>query len=265
MDPISEFKERQKAAWSTFGALEHVSGTAAPHLVRFAGIRPGDRLLDVACGTGVVALTAARLGAKVTGLDLTPELIAHARENAALMEVEAQFQEGDAEALPFGDASFDVVLSQFGHMFAPRPEVVVREMLRVLKPGGRIAFSTWPPELLVGRMFAMMGRYNPPPPPGVAPPQLWGDPNVIVERLGGGVRDVCFAREALFFQMLSVQHYTQFMASHMGPAAKHLQKLDTSDPAKGVALRRELSDNAAKWFENNAIRQDFLMTRAVRQ
>ena len=265
MDPIPEFKERQKAAWSTFGALEHVSGTAAPHLVRFAGIRPGDRLLDVACGTGVVALTAARLGAKVTGLDLTPELIAHARENAALMEIEAQFQEGDAEALPFGDASFDVVLSQFGHMFAPRPEVVVREMLRVLKPGGRIAFSTWPPELLVGRMFAMMGRYNPPPPPGVAPPQLWGDPNVIVERLGGGVRDVCFAREALFFQMLSVQHYTQFMASHMGPAAKLLQKLDTSDPAKGVALRRELSDNAAKWFENNAIRQDFLMTRAVRQ
>ena len=265
MDAIAEFKERQKAAWSNFAALEHASGTAAPHLVRFAGIRAGDRVLDVACGTGVVALTAARLGAQATGLDLTPELIAHARENAALMELEVKFLEGDAEALPFGDGSFDVVVSQFGHMFAPRPEVVVREMLRVLKPGGRIAFSTWPPELFVGRMFAIMGRYNPPPPPGVMPPPLWGDPNVITERLGAGVRDIAFAREVLHFQMLSVQHYLQFVGSGLGPVAKLLQKLDAAEPARATQLRRELQDNAARWFGDNALRQDFLMTRAVRQ
>jgi len=265
MDPISEFKERQKAAWSNFATLENASGTAAPHLVRFAGIRAGERVLDVACGTGVVALTAARLGAKATGLDLTPQLIAHARENAALMEVDIPFHEGDAEALPFADGSFDVVVSQFGHMFAPRPEVVVREMLRVLRHGGRIAFSTWPPELFVGRMFAIMGRYNPPPPPGVAPPPLWGDPNVITERLGGAVRDVAFAREALFFQMLSVQHYVQFVSSGLGPVSKLMEKLDASDPAKAAELRRELGANAANWFENNALRQDYLMTRAVRQ
>jgi len=265
MDAIAEFKERQKAAWSNFAALENASGTAAPHLVRFAGIREGDRVLDVACGTGVVALTAARRGARVSGLDLTPELIAHARENAALMELEAQFVEGDAESLPFADGSFDVVVSQFGHMFAPRPEVVVREMLRVLRPGGTIAFSTWPPELFVGRLFAIMGRYNPPPPPGVAPPHLWGDPTVITQRLGTGVRDVAFARQVLFFQMLSVQHYMQFVGSGLGPVAKLLQKLDASDPARATQLRREIQENAGAWFEDNALRQDYLMTRAVRQ
>ena len=107
-------------------------------------------MLDVACGTGVVAVTAARRGAKVSGLDLSPALIERARKNASIAGVEIDFIEGDAEALPYPDASFDVVLSQFGHIFAPRPAVVVKEMLRVLKAGGRIAFSTWPPEHFTG-------------------------------------------------------------------------------------------------------------------
>ena len=102
----------------------------------------------------------------MNGVDLTPELIAQAKEHASVMRIEADFQVGDAEAIPFPDAKFDFVLSQFGHMFAPRPDVAIKEMLRVLKPGGTIAFSTWPPELLVGRSFAMMGKYAPPPPPG---------------------------------------------------------------------------------------------------
>src|SRR5262249_37832690 len=158
-----------------FAVLESLTATAAPRLVRFAGIPPGSEVLDVACGSGVVALTAARLGAKVTGVDLTPELVARARENAALMKLEATWHEGDVEALPLPDAEFDFVVSQFGHMFAPRPQVAIAEMLRVLKPGGTIAFSTWPPELCVGRGFALMGKYGPPPPPGVAPPPQWGD------------------------------------------------------------------------------------------
>ena len=125
MDAIVQFKENQKAAWANFALLEATTGTAAPRLVRFAGIRAGAQVLDVACGTGVVGLTAARLGAKVTGIDLTPELIARAKENAQLMGLEAVFEVGDAEALPVADASFDFVVSQFGHMFAPRPDVTI--------------------------------------------------------------------------------------------------------------------------------------------
>src|SRR5687768_10867061 len=143
MDGHEQFKANQKIAWSTFAQLEHLTGMAAPHLVRFAGIGAGTKVLDVACGTGVVALTAVRVGATVHGVDLTPELIQRAKENATLMRAEASFLEADAEAIPFPDSTFDVVVSQFGHMFAPRPDVTIAEMLRVLKPGGTVAFSTW--------------------------------------------------------------------------------------------------------------------------
>jgi SAM-dependent methyltransferase len=125
------------------------------------------------------------------------------------------------------DAAFDVVVSQFGHMFAPRPDVAIREMLRVLKRGGVIAFSTWPPELFTGKMFGLMGKYAPPPPAGVSPPGQWGDPNVIRERLGAAVKDIAFARDVMRFQMLSVQHYRVFMETNFGPA-RLLEGLDAS-------------------------------------
>jgi SAM-dependent methyltransferase len=264
MDPVVQFKEQQKIAWSGFAVLENVTATAAPRLVRFAGITPGAKVLDVACGTGVVALSAARLGAKVTGVDLTPELIARAKENGALMKLEVSWHEGDVEALPVPDASFDFVVSQFGHMFAPRPEVALKEMLRALKPGGTIAFATWPPELFTGRSFALMGKYSPPPPPGIAPPPQWGDPNIVRERLGGAVEDLTFTRDTLLFQALSVQHFRLFMERNFGPAAKLLQALDASDPAKSAALRREMEELAAQYFENNTLRQDYLLTRAIK-
>ncbi|MEO7189998.1 MAG: class I SAM-dependent methyltransferase [Vicinamibacterales bacterium] len=264
MDAIDQFKINQKLAWATFAFLENLTGTAAPHLVRFAGIRAGDRVLDVACGTGVVGLTAARGGARVRGIDLTPELVQHARENAALMNLEATFEEGDAESLPFPDATFDVVVSQFGHMFAPSPEVVTTQMLRVLKPGGTLAFTTWPPELFVGRWFALMGRYAPPPPPGVAPPPQWGDPNIVRERLGAAVRDVTFTRNTMYFPTLSPQHYRIQMAENFGPAKKLFEHLDATDPAKAATLRSEIDALAQPYFEDNRVRQDFLLTRAVK-
>src|SRR5881628_248600 len=154
VDPLARFKEAQREGWAHFAPFEALTTPPAAELVRRASPRAGQRVLDVACGTGVVAVTAARAGARVSGLDLTPQLLEQARENARLANVEIEFREGDAEQLPFGDSAFDVVLSQFGHMFAPRPEVAIGEMLRVLKPGGTIAFSTWPPELFMGRMFA---------------------------------------------------------------------------------------------------------------
>jgi len=264
MDGIEQFKANQKIAWANFALLEHLTGMAAPELVRFAGIRPGLKALDVACGTGVVALTAVRAGAVVRGIDLTPELVQRAKENAALMRLEASFEEGDAEALPFADSSFDVVVSQFGHMFAPRPAVALGEMLRVLKPGGTIAFATWPPELFTGRWFALMGRYAPPPPQGVSPPPQWGDPNTVRERLGSAVNDLTFTRRTMFFPTLSPQHYRVQMAENFGPAKKLFEQLDANDPAKAATLRSEIETLAQAYFEDNRIRQDFLLTRATK-
>lgn len=263
MDPIEQFKEGAKQGWSTFAPLEMITGSVAPRLVRYAGVEQGKEVLDVGCGTGVVALTAARLGAKVTGVDLTPALLARARENGEIMGLGVAWQEGDAEALPFADAKFDIVVSQFGHMFAPRPEIAVKEILRVLKPGGTIAFSTWPPELIVGRMFVVTGKYAPPPPPGVSPPHQWGDPSIVRERLGNAVKDLCFARDAMAFQILSVPHYRAFMESNVGPISKLVQSLQ-ADQQKLAAFRREIDDLVSLYFADNLVRQDYLLTRAVK-
>ena len=264
MDPIAAFKENQKFAWAGFAVLEAITGTVSPKLARFANIAAGKEVLDVGCGTGVLALTAARLGAKVTGLDLTPELVDRAKENAALMKLEVIFQQGDAEQLPFADAKFDFVVSQFGHMFAPRPELTISQMLRVLKPGGTIAFTTWPPHLMTGRAFALMGKYAPPPPPGVSPPVQWGDPGVVRERLGSAVKDLSFGSDTMLVQCLSPQHNRLFMEKNFGPAQKLFTALEASEPAKAAELRRELEELTAIYFENNTVRQDYLMTRAVK-
>jgi SAM-dependent methyltransferase len=211
-----------------------------------------------------VAITAARLGARVSALDLTPQLLERARENARIGQVEVDWREGDAEQLPFGDAEFDAVVSQYGHMFAPRADVAIAEMLRVLKPGGVIAFSTWPPELFVGRMFALVGRYAPAPPPGVTPPPSWGDPNIIRERLGSKVRDIVFHRSMFYVPALSPQHQRIMMEKTAGPVIKLVDALSKSDPDKLAQFRREYEALAAEYFEDNAVNQGFLMTRAVK-
>ena len=242
-----------------------IGSAIAPRLVRFAGISSGDKVLDVACGTGVVALTAARLGASCIGVDLTPDLIARARENSALMKLDVHWHEGDAEALPLGDAQFDVVVSQFGHMFAPRPEIAIKEMLRVLKPGGTIAFSTWPPEMFVGRSSAISARYAPPPPGiGIAPPPQWGDPQIVRERLGAQVKDLCFARDVMWFQTLSPAHMRVFMERNIGPMARMVATLEKSDPQKLASFRSEMEALIGEYFEDNHLRQDYLLTRAVK-
>ena len=168
VDPFAKYKAAQREAWSSFLPVEVITTIPAAKLVKFAQVRPGQRLLDVACGTGVVAVTAARRGAKVSGLDLSPVLLERAQHNASVAAVDIDFIEGDAEALPYPDGSFDVVVSQYGHIFAPRPAVVLKEMLRVLKKGGRLAFSTWPPEHFTGRMFSFLAGYLPPPPSGTS-------------------------------------------------------------------------------------------------
>src|SRR5262245_58760315 len=166
MDALQTFKDTQREMWASFIPMEANTIMPAVRLAKHARLEKAQRVLDVACGTGVVAVTAARLGCQVTGLDLTSELLARARENAQVADVSVEWREGDVEELPFPDVAFDAVVSQFGHMFGPRPDVTLGEMLRVLKPGGTIAFSTWSSELFIGRTFVLVGRYLPPPPAG---------------------------------------------------------------------------------------------------
>ncbi len=265
-NPFARFKEAQREAWASFVPVEITTTPPAAQLVKFAAVNKEQKVLDVACGTGVVAVTAARRGARVSGLDLTPALIERARKNASIAGVEIDFVEGDAEALPYPDVSFDVVLSQFGHIFAPRPAVVVKEMLRVLKPGGRIAFSTWPPEHFTGRMFAFIARLQPPAPPGAdapaAPPQ-WGDPNVVRERLGAMVTDLDFARDTLVAPALSLQHFRSAQEATIGPLTKLVASL-ANDPGKLAQARAEFDAMAADIFEDNTVRMPFLMARATK-
>ena len=263
-DAIANFKAAQRAGWAHFAPLQALTTEPAGRLVRFADIRPGDHVLDVACGTGVVAVTAARRGATVTGLDLTPQLLDVARDNAQVAGVDVDWHEGDAEHLPFPADSFDVVVSQFGHMFAPQPDVALGEMLRVLKPGGTIAFSTWPPELFVGRLFAVTSKYMPPLPPGVMPPPLWGDPGVVRERFGTRVRDLRFDRGTMVVPALSVQHQRESLERNAGPVIKLVETLSTSDPAKLKTYRAECEAIIAEYLSDNTLRQGYLMTRAVK-
>lgn len=265
-DAFAKFKAVQREGWTSFVPVEITTMTPAAQLVKFVQVSAGERVLDVACGTGVVAVTAARRGAKVSGLDLTPALIERAKKNAHIASVNVEFIEGDAEALPYPDASFDVVLSQFGHIFAPRPAVAVNEMLRVLKRGGRIAFSTWPPEHFTGRLFALIARHMPPPLPGAdapAPPPLWGDPNVARERLGSAVTDLKFARDTLVAPALSLAHFRTAQEATIGPLTKLVESL-TDHPDRLARLRAEFDALAADIFEDNTIRMPYLMTRAIK-
>jgi len=264
-DQLTEFRRAQRERWAHFAPLEAVTTRTAARLVASAQIRPGMRVLDVACGTGVVAVTAARLGARVAALDLTPELLARGRENAGLAAVDVEWHEGDVEEMPFADATFDVVLSQYGHMFAPRPGVAIGQMLRVLKRGGTIAFSTWPPELLVGRTFALTARYAPPPPPGIVPPTLWGDPNVVRERLGDEVTDLAFDRDTMMVPALSIQHFRSTIERTAGPIVRLVEHLGATDPERLAQLRREYDAIVAEYFADNTVRQGYLLTRATRK
>jgi ubiquinone/menaquinone biosynthesis C-methylase UbiE len=264
-DAIAKFKEAQRQGWKHFAPLETRTTPAAARLVKFANARAEQNVLDVACGTGVVAITAARIGAHVFGIDLTPELLKRAHENARIAKVEIDFREGDVEALPFDDARFDVVLSQFGHMFAPRADVAIAEMLRVLKPGGTIAFATWPPELLTGGIFRLVASYSPPPLVNVSPPPQWGDVTIVRERLGSAVKDILFDRDCMLVPVLSVHNYRDQAEQTGAPVLRLVESLRTSDPERLEQFRREYEALVAPYFQDNLVRQDYLLTRAVKR
>ena len=261
MDNIERMKKKAKDTWSGFIPFENLTGTAAPELIRFANINQSNHVLDVACGTGVVALTAARMGTTAVGSDFTPALLKRAKENAKLLKLEVGFFEGDVESLPFEDEKFDVVLSQFGHMFAPRPRIALSEMLRVIKPGGTIAFATWPPELFMGKFLQTVGEYNPPLPEGAFSPVLWGDVSVVTERLTPYVSDLCFDRSRVLSPALTPHHFLRMMEKNAGPLSDLIERF-SEDSKKLKALRSDLLGLIETYFYNNFVKQDFLITRA---
>ncbi len=266
-ESFPQFKAMQREIWAGFAANEGFTTLAAAELVAFAKVREGEAVLDVGCGTGVVSVTAARQGGRAKGLDLTPVLLDRARENASIAGVEIEFVEGDVESLPYPDASFDVVLSQFGHMFAPRPEVATAEMLRVLKPGGRIAFATWPPEHFMGKTFALIASYMPAPAPGgpvPAPPPLWGDPNVVRQRLGERVSGLGFSRSWLTMPALSARHVAIGAEATFGPLKALLARLGTNQPERAASLRAAVARLVAETMEGNHLRQHYLMSLATK-
>jgi len=181
-------------------------------VVERAGVEPGMDLLDVACGTGNASVPAAKAGARVTGLDFAPALLEIARERASDAMVEIDFVEGDAQELPFEDASFDRVLSTFGHMFAPDHARTAAEMKRVLRPGGAIAFACWTPEGAIARQFRTIAELVPPP-PGTQPPALWGTEEHVTELLG----EAEFERHEVEWKDESVESFARFMLESFGP------------------------------------------------
>lgn len=264
MDTIADFKERQKERWRYFLLTQERTAPAAAQLVKHAGIRADQRVLDVACGTGVVSVTAARKGARVMGLDLTPELLERANENASLAGVDVTFIEGDVEALPFEDDSFDVVTSQFGHIFAPRPDVAIGEMLRVLRRGGTLAINTWASEMFTGRMMRLIAAYGPQHASNVPLPALWGDPNVIRERLGSAVANITFYRDAMRVAALSPRHQRISTEKVSGPIVKLVEYLSEHDPAKLERFRADYEALAEEYFEDNMLVRDYLITVATK-
>jgi SAM-dependent methyltransferase len=231
-------------------------------VVERAGVEPGMDVLDVACGTGNATLPAAKAGARVTGLDFSPALLAIARERSADAMVEIDWVECDAQELPFEDESFDRVLSTFGHMFAPDHERTAAEMWRVLRPGGAIAVACWTPEGSIGRMFRTLAELVPPP-PDATPSILWGTEDHVRELLGdaglaqaaGGARGAAmvFERHEIEWTDESPESYAQFMLESFGPLLNAREVLaeraNELDEAFTSFLRREnLADDGTLRF-----------------
>jgi SAM-dependent methyltransferase len=237
---VSAIKEGQRRMWST-GDYPDIAKTivgAAELVVERAGAGPGETLLDVATGSGNVAIPAAAGGAAVTGLDLTPELLAVARKRATDAGLDVEFIEGDAEALPFEGASFDRVTSCFGVMFAPRQELAAAELARVARPGGMIVFTAWTPEGLNGQMFKIVGSYMPPPPPELKAPVMWGDEEHVRSLFAGAGAELTFERHTIAFEHDSPEGWVEYNERVLGPTI--MAKAALEPQGSWDALRRDL-------------------------
>jgi len=215
-------------------------------LVSACGIAPGDRVLDVAAGSGNAAIPAARLGAHVVACDLTPELLESGRREAKKLGVNIDWREADAEAMPFADAEFDHVISCVGVMFAPHHQISANELVRVCRPGGTIGLISWTPKGYIGQMFSTMKSYQAPPPPGAMPPPLWGDPDHVRTLLGDHITDFSAAPGTVTVNhFATADAFRDYFKSHYGPTIATYKGI-AEDPDKVTALDRELEELARR-------------------
>jgi SAM-dependent methyltransferase len=201
-------------------------------------VHAGDRVLDVGTASGNTAISAARRRAVVTGVDLVPSLLGHAQKRAQAEGFEIDFQEGNAMALSFADASFDVVVSTFGAIFAPDPHETASEMARVCRPGGKIAMANWTPDGMLGKLFRLLARYSASG-ARVDAPVEWGDEAKLADRLGPYVQDLCVQRRAVRFRALSAELWVEFMRTYFGPAIEAFRY--SNSPASEKALADEMA------------------------
>ena len=244
---LEALKTRLKGMWMAgdFGQIARSIEAAAEDFIERLEIEPGARVLDVACGTGNLAIPAARAGAVVTGVDIATNLVEQARTRAASEGVSIQFDEGDAENLPYADAAFDLVVTMYGAMFAPRPELVAAELTRVCRPGGRIAMANWTPEGFIGQMFKITGKHVTPP-PNMPSPLKWGDEETVRERLREGIAEIRFARRICVFEYpFTPAEVVEFFRLYYGPTQRAFAALDED---KQAALRKDLEQT---WTEHN--------------
>lgn len=234
-----ELTERGRQIWSSgdFNEIARQTMAVAEDLCRAVDPRPGEAVLDIACGSGNLALVAARRYCEASGIDLAPNLIERARIRAAADGLDIDFWVGDAQELPYPDASFDVVTSVFGVMFAPDQEKAAREILRVCRPGGRIALASWMPEAFGFDFFGAHARHAPPP-AGAASPLRWGTPAVLDELLGPGVVSMSGAKTSSFAYYRSVEHAVGLFEAFFGPTIRALNLVGESG---ADALRADIA------------------------
>jgi len=244
---MESLKTRLKSMWMAgdFGQIANVIQAGADEFIASLGLKPGNRVLDVACGSGNLAIPAARTGARVTGVDIATNLLEQARARAEAEGLTIQFDEGDAESLPYDDAAFDVVITMFGAMFAPRPELVSSELVRVCEPGGLIAMANWTPAGHIGQMFKITGKHVPPP-PTMPSPIKWGDEETVRERLTNGITDLKLTSRMCAFKFpFSPAEVVEFFRMYYGPTQRAFGALDENAQS---ALRKDLEQ---LWSDNN--------------
>ncbi|MFI0135945.1 class I SAM-dependent methyltransferase [Streptomyces luteogriseus] len=240
-------KSKHRAMWAQ-GDYPSLAAEVIPELgailVEACGVRSGLRVLDVGAGSGNAAIPAALTGADVVACDLTPELFEAGRRVAEKQGARLTWQEADAEALPFGDAGFDTVLSCVGVMFAPHHQQAADELVRVCRPGGTIGLLSWTPQGFIGRMFAAMKRYAPPPPPGAQPPPLWGDEDHVRALLGDRVTDVSAERRTVRVDRFETpEMFRDYFKERYGPTISVYKNI-AGEPDRAAALDAALVDLA---------------------
>jgi ubiquinone/menaquinone biosynthesis C-methylase UbiE len=246
-DADRALKARHRSMWASGdypGLAADLLGELGDVLVAACGVQRGDRVLDIAAGSGNIAVPAARTGASVVASDLTPELFDAGRARAAAEGVELEWREADAEALPFADGEFDVVLSAIGVMFAPHHQAAADELVRVCKPGGRIGLISWTPEGFIGQMFATLKPYAPPPPPGASPPPLWGREEHVLDLLGDRVTDVRTERRLLAVEQFGApEDFRDYFKARYGPTIAVYRSL-ADQPERAAELDAQLAELA---------------------